>query len=705
MSAPLRPRRSPVLRVVAALLLLACILPLASARKRDVIPPILFVQRQSVAGSAIVPGVGPAGRTIVTGGRLFVRESDGRMHPLLSEGRFFDFADPAVSYDGQRIAFAAVTGRDSAWRIYVCDAGGRNVSALTRSDRALDLSRFGAEASRFARYDDFDPCWLPNGRIVFASTRFPLQSEQGVVASNLWVVALDGSGMSRITMERQGGEEPSVDPTDGRLLYARWFFSRFRASDNAAGSMAGSMAGIVAGFAGAIPADTVDLWHAGSIEFDGDHLRLAGGDARARAGQMAYQPLMLRDTTFIGVRAERGNLMRAGRLGLQAFPRRFASARPLYGFGAEVGWSACSPAALPDGKVLFSMDEHGTGNFDLFVCNPDGTGLLPLTQEPGTLELDAAILAPRPLPPPPVYGRGWPDPPDALPRMTVEAIKADERTSRFDCLNVFANAPVDAPFPDGLPIQRGLTIRFYTALPRPDLAGGDSLVLLREAPVSPQGGVHVDTAPSDLPMFEQIVDASGRVLRSATAPAHVPGFNYTRPGAGTKCVGCHAGHSAITVAVSAGDAEWFNLAPSAHASASSSQREGVGPQAVADRRTIGEVSQVAWLADTSTGQWVRLDWQTTVETKAVVIYAVRGRTKEGGPYRVRRGELVFFLKGREVGRVPVARELSAEGTRFDFPAVRMDALEFRPTLVDGKLRKRPITGLAEISTLSRLAWE
>ncbi|MBI5168530.1 MAG: hypothetical protein HZA61_03485 [Candidatus Eisenbacteria bacterium] len=689
--------RSLPRRALAVLLAFAVLAPLASAmltgaRKRDVLPTIVFVQRNDVPGSGIVPGVGPAGRSIVTGGRLVVRESDGRMHPLVADGRFYDVADPAVSYDGRWVAFAAVTARDSAWRLWVCDAGGRDVRALTRSDRPA-----AAGPAKFARYDDFDPCWLPDGRVVFASTRYPLLSQQGPVASNLFVVNADGSGLTRITTERQGGEEPSVDPTDGRLLYARWFFNRYRAADNTAG--------IVAGFEGAMSADTVDLWHAGGIEYDGDHLRLAGGEPRTRTGQQAYQPIMLRDTTFVGVRAERTNLMRSGRLGLQAFAKRFGAARPLFGFGAAQGWSACAPLALPDGRVLFSMDEHGTGNFDLYVCEASGAGLQQVTQAPGTLELDAALLAPRPLPPPPLYGKGWPDPADAAPRTTVDAVRADERTSRFDCFNVFTNADVDAPFPDGLPVQRGLRIRFYTAMPRPDAEGADSLVLLRETPVSPQGGVHVDTAPSDLPMFEQIVDASGKVLRSASGPTHVAGFNWTRPGTGTKCVGCHAGHSAQPVAVSAGDAEWFNAAPSAHATASSSQREGTGPAALVDRRTRGELTQVAWLADTSAAQWVRLQWQEIMETRAVVLYALRGKTKEGGPWRVRRGELVFFQQGREVGRVPVARELSAEGTRFDFPPVRMDALEFRPTVVDGKLRGRPITGLAEITTSSRLAWE
>ncbi|MFN8587715.1 MAG: hypothetical protein U0704_07905 [Candidatus Eisenbacteria bacterium] len=685
----------------AALLLCvaAAVVSLAAARKRDPLPPLVFVQRNPVPGSGIVPGVGPAGRTIVTGGRLIVRESDGRMHPLLAAGRFHDVADPAVSYDGQWIAFAGVVARDSAWRIWVCDAGGRTVRALTHGDRVLDPAAVGgaAAAERFARYDDFDPCWLPDGRVVFASTRFPMQSEPGPLASNLFVVNADGTNLTRITMERQGGEEPSVDPTDGRLTYARWFFNRFRASSEPPG--------IVAGFAGSMPADTVDLWHAGAIEYDGDHLRLAGGEPRTRAGQMAYQPILLADTTFLGVRAERGDLTRATRLGIQAFTRRFSTARPLFGYGAATGWSACAPVALPDGRIVFSMDEHGTGNFDLYVAGANGADMQPIVMEPATLELDAAVLVRRPLPPKPLYGPGWPGPPDAAPRGTVEAITTDERTTRFDCFNIFANAPVDTPWPDGLPVQRGLRIRFFTALPRPGVEGGDSLVLLRDAPVSPQGGVHVDTAPSDLPMFEQIVDAEGRVLRSATAPAHVPGFNYTRPGTGTKCVGCHAGHSALAVAVSAGDAEWFNPAPSAIVSASSVLREAALPQAVVDRRTQGLPTEVGWMADTSTAQWIRLDWKESLETKAVVLYALRGRNKEGGPWRVRRGEIVLFNKGREVGRVPVARELSAEGTRFDFPPVRMDALEFRPTQVDGKWRGRPVTGLAEITVLSRLAWE
>lgn len=696
------PHAVPLRRAAAVLLLAATALAVFAslgARDKLVLPPLVFVQRQRVPGLALALGVGPAGRTVVAGGRLVVRESDGRYVPLVPEGRFYDVAHPSVSYDGRWVAFAAVTARDSAWRIWKCTASGREIQPVTRSDRAADpADAYGPDgARRFARYDDFQPCWLPDGRIAFASTRFPLLGQHNVPASNLWVVNADGSGLRRITAERDGGEAPSVDPATGRLLYARAFFNRYRAADDADG--------IVTGFEGALPADTVDLWHAGSIEFDGDHLRLAGGDPRTRDGQMAYAPVVLRDSTFVAVGAERRDLLRPTRLGVRVHRGRFGPGVPVAGLGSLEGWSACAPAALPDGRIVFSLDWGGTGNFDLYVCGADGRDVQQVTGDVPTLEMDAAVLAPRPLPPPPFYGPGWPDPADALPHTTPEALRGDPRTARFDCLNVFANGPVDAPFPNALPAQRGVRIRFWAALPTLRVAGGDTLVLVGEAPVTPQGAVHVDAAPADVPMFEQLVDSAGRVLRTSTTTAHVPGFNYTRPGAGTKCVGCHAGHSALPVASTAGEAEWTNLAPGARATASSEVRGTPGASAAVDRRTLGDPAEIAWLADGADGQWLRLEFAVPIDARAAVLRSVGAKTKEGGPLGVRRGQLVLFAGGREVKRVAIERALSPAGTRIDLGGARIDALEFRPLAVDGKFRGRALAALAEIEVIARVAWE
>src|SRR5439155_8931091 len=73
------------------------------------VPAIAFVSRAPVPGEPrIVPGLGPVGRTVATGGRLLVREANGRIRELLQDGALFDVADPAISFDARRVAFAGI---------------------------------------------------------------------------------------------------------------------------------------------------------------------------------------------------------------------------------------------------------------------------------------------------------------------------------------------------------------------------------------------------------------------------------------------------------------------------------------------------------------------------------------------------------------------------------------------------------------------
>ena len=196
------------------------------------LPPLVFVSRQPIPGEpTAIPGFGPHHRDRAPGGRLWVRESDGSQRELLPSGTFFDVADPAVAWDGERIAFAGTVSPDSAWRIWLVHRNGGGLMPVTRTDRAALVDRF--DRAEFARYDDLDPCWLPDGRLVFASTRFPQRAQQGgVLATNLFVVHADGSGLHRITSERNGGEEPSIDPLHGRIVYGRWLFNRYLPSDS-----------------------------------------------------------------------------------------------------------------------------------------------------------------------------------------------------------------------------------------------------------------------------------------------------------------------------------------------------------------------------------------------------------------------------------------------------------------------------------------
>ena len=135
------------MRHARLLLLILPILSLAAASAPQRLPALVFVSRSrpepGMAGA--VPGLGPRHHTLATGGQLLVRESNGRFRLLLPAGTLYDASDPCVSWDGKKIAFAGTVARDSAWRIYLVGADGRGLAAITRSDRALDLSPLGCD--------------------------------------------------------------------------------------------------------------------------------------------------------------------------------------------------------------------------------------------------------------------------------------------------------------------------------------------------------------------------------------------------------------------------------------------------------------------------------------------------------------------------------------------------------------------------------
>lgn len=689
----MRVNRSPRRATLAALLLAALpVFALTSSAFAPAVPPLVFVSRNPIpnrgklgwyAGDPVpgsIPGIGPKAGAIATGGRLLVREPGGRVRELAA-GRFFDVSDPAVSYDGRTIVFAArESGGGGTWRLWIVDADGRGLRALTS----------GAGLS-----GDRDPCWLPDGRIVFASDRLEmLAQEDGLVlpVTNLWTVNVDGSGLQRLTTERNGAEEPTIDPRTGRIVYARWWTNHWLASER-------DSLGLTRDRSRSVPADTVDLWQAVSIDPDGGRLKLAGGDPRTRATTMAYSPVVMTNGTLIGVRAWPMSLTGGvTRPRLQSFSGGFADARVFPGRDSAM----CAPAALPDGRLVVSLDPHGRGDYGLAIVRPDGRDVRPLLDLPGTLELDAAILAPRPRPPVLPARRS---PLDSLAVADAGRLHDHVHTFRFDCLNVFANAPLDQPIPNAVPLQRGARIRFYAMLDRTAATGQgeDSVVLVREADVTPWGGVHEDDMPADVPMFEQLVDAQGKVLRSAMGPAHVAGSNFAPFGSGTQCVGCHVGHSAIPVPGNYSEAKWVDATPSAVIEASSSAPECPGPAAVADRRTVGRPESVGWIAGGNRDEFLRFRWPCPIEVREVVLYPFHSSPSEGTDLAVLEAELVLSRGGRVVERTLLKGPLDPRGTHVASKGEAVDAAEIRFTKTRGGIAHRPRTGLLEVVTIARLA--
>ena len=182
--------------------------------------PLVFAARTSMNG--ILP-IEADGRDERPGGTLYRLEPDGTLLDLVQDPDLYDVARPAVSLDGETIAFAAVQTDDDSWSIWTVPATGGQAKRLTQPDHnpvqdAIDAG--GAVFSELEGVGDYSPFWLADGRIGFASTRYPtLAASCGLRMPNVYVMQSDGSDIRRITTTRSG----IVDPwplADGRILGA-----------------------------------------------------------------------------------------------------------------------------------------------------------------------------------------------------------------------------------------------------------------------------------------------------------------------------------------------------------------------------------------------------------------------------------------------------------------------------------------------------
>jgi len=542
--------RLPAVPAPARVGLIALVLTATGASPGG-LPAIVFVSRNPVPGQpSAIPGLGPHHRAVVTGGRLLVRERDGRLRELLSPGAFDDVSDPSVSPDARRVAFAAVVHADSVWHLWVVELSGEDLRQVTFDDPGRRYPFLGGGD------DDLDPCWIDDSSLVFASDRFAQRAQYApVTVTNLYLTTAPSAsrsyGLLRITSERNGAEEPTMDWKRGRIVFSRWWFNRYRAADDSSG--------IATDQALAIPRDTVNLWQTMEMSAGARLPRLAAGDLRSRRGTMGYQATVLANGDLVSVYAANLGLSpRPGGTGIHALhgfgPERRLAGAIVSGREGDVYAgaqglappSACAPAGLPDGRVLFSYDPGARGDFGLYVMRADGSGITRVLDLPGTLELDATPVVRHRVPQrePPLSGDELEKPPPT--RGPDGLFHFDPpRTFRFQDLDVFGDGPPGSPARGAAPRTPGARIRFFGTVTQPWRAGGDSAFLLREVPIGASGEVNQPGLPADTPLFEQLVGPDGRVLMTAHGPAHVAGSNAGVGGTTARCVGCHLGHSTI----------------------------------------------------------------------------------------------------------------------------------------------------------------
>ncbi len=114
--------------------------------------------------------------------------------------------DPEVSFDGHRIVFSMRHRVEEDYKIYTMAVDGSDVKQLTSAKGVADI----------------DPLFLPDGGIVFSSTREPKYCMCNVhIMANLFRMEADGSNIHQIGKSTLFEGHASLLP-DGRILYDRW---------------------------------------------------------------------------------------------------------------------------------------------------------------------------------------------------------------------------------------------------------------------------------------------------------------------------------------------------------------------------------------------------------------------------------------------------------------------------------------------------
>ncbi len=487
------------------------------------VAPVAFVKRLPATFSHQLTQY--YGRYSRPGGGLFVLDDPGesmacrQLAPgALGVGSYQQFD---VSCDGKRVLFTFCSSepkspRSRFYHLYSMAVDGTNVRQLTDGP-----------------YDDFSPRWLPNGQIVFLSTRrggFHRCGSPGCPVYTLAVANADGSGIRQISHHETQEWDPAV-LHDGRIIYTRW--------------------------------DYVDR-HA----VFGEHLWTTRPDGTAPAafyGNMTrnpvgtWEPQPIPGSRKVMATAAAHHAMTTGSIVLVDVDRGYDGLDPLTRLTPDVPFPESEfavkqwfnpsgvQASRPDPpenqrwpghsyRTAWPLSEKyflGAYSFDPLVGEPLGNqsnmfGLY-LVDAFGNKELlyrDMSIcsLWPTPL-------RARPCPP-ALPAQCDPSAKPE---GTFVVQDVYAGWPV-------LPAGSVQRLRITQVLPkstegrdRPPmgLAGGSpGKQVLGTVPVEADGSACF-VAPAGIPLLFQALDDRGQavqIMRSAT---------YLQPGEQASCVGCH----------------------------------------------------------------------------------------------------------------------------------------------------------------------
>ena len=473
----------------------------------------------------------------IPGGGLFVLENPFGEKPTIrniladsvcENGRFKGkklhpggFLSPDLSYDGSTILFAYTEAEPtrykwtekSTFHIFKVNVDGSCLVQLTDGP-----------------VNDFDPCWLPNGRIVFISERrggYGRCHPRPVPVYTLYSMNADGSNIIRLSHHEANEWQPSID-RNGMIVYTRWDYvdrGNIQAHHPWITTPEGYDARAIQGNYGK------SKWARPTMELD---LRAIPGSHKYIATAAAHHSQAYGAIVLIDARIKDDDVMAPVRRLTPEVP--FPEAEISYNDGQvyATAWPLSEYFYLcvydADGSARRGMEN----NYGIYLVDAFGNKEL--------LYRDASIscLSPIPLRPrkkPSVLAGATVTPEQPLSKLP--------RTAPVGVLNVYNSLN---PFPEGTIIK---ALRIIQVLPKttplinePRIGYGNekgARAVLGTVPVEVDGSAYF-SLPVGKPVYFQALDERGLAVQSMRSDT------YAHPGHRLLCRGCHEPrHSAPSV--------------------------------------------------------------------------------------------------------------------------------------------------------------
>jgi hypothetical protein len=417
---------------------------------------------------------------------------------------------PDLSFDGKTVVFAWTNQTDKCYHLFKMGIDGGNLVQLTQGTY-VDNGR--SDASR----NDFDPCFLPNGRIAFISERrggYGRCHPRNVPTYTLYSMKDDGGDIVCISFHETNEWHPSVN-NSGQIVYTRWDY---------------------------VDRDDCIAHHLWFCNPDGCNPRAYHGN------------YPLPQTTMTGSSWNDGRLNRPnGEWNIRAIPGSekyvaTASGHHAHSFGQLImidvnkrdddKMSQIIGITTSQTKWSDTDGPYGTAwplSEEYYLCNYNSS--ITLIDKFGNREvLYTSSDSARPIDPIPVKART--KPPNLIENtwQGERSGKPEHKRATLGVLNVYVgDLPIGTT--NGIKAMRIVQVfpQFTPLINEPRIGyASESLarMSLGTVPVEPDGSAYFE-APVGKELYFQLLDEKGRAVHSMRSGA------FVHPGEQLTCIGCH----------------------------------------------------------------------------------------------------------------------------------------------------------------------